>query len=584
MKADAMATEDLCSTKVIVYENVTITVKGTMIISGQLDGGGGGTAYAGQTAGYHARLVLKDDVLITVASGGALKLLGFIDDESTSTNKAEIEVRGAMYQPIVIRDFKGGSITAAAYKGMATYKFAPFNQFQFNNTDVKVIIYSGASFYNYANLYASDQHNTSIAAFIGSSSNFFIQLTQGARVEAEYDKSTDIIDIHFYGGATTNGFTLNAAGQTVTSSMFTFPISWLMHITLDTVDGEGATPATYNMMQDYKLLPGAILTVEKGATLNITTLNVYASFDDPLATGRYPAGKNEAKLIVNGTLIAGVLGGKVYTTNTDGTAKVKAISVASAKTFEMESVQSLSILSYVKKELPMEFALSLYNANGTLLNITTYAGVEYYSENGEWNVPPYFELQVGEGYSVTVKEWWIYDESGNLVKQTNSNGQTFTTGQSIYLPTSGASVTYTPASNYVVFTELSMDISKVGQAVTKTIYGPLQVKKALITNKNQITLNTNGISLNDWSVILVDANSDGICEVQVFVETKQSKSYKNAQAFKVNVNNETDDEGNLIYNNSSGIKGGLTGLFTQYERYTTGPIYGDDIIINLAKN
>jgi hypothetical protein len=327
-----------------------------------------------------------------------------------------------------------------------------------------------------------------------------------------------------------------------------------------------------------------MLTVSEGATLNITSLNVYSNFDDPLATGKYPSGKSPARLTVNGTLIAGQLGGKVYTTNVNGTARVKVASSVSVKTFEMKSVQSLSILSYVKEELPMEFVLELYHSNGTKLNATTYAGIEYYSENGEWKIPPYFELQVGEGFSVTVKEWWVYDENGNLVKQTNSSGQTFTTGQSIYLPTSGASVTYTPASNYVVFTTLSVDISKVGQAVTQTIYGPLQVKKALITNKNQITLNNNGLSLNTWTVTLVDANSDGICEVQVFLETKQAKWYKNAQAFKVNVNGEIDENEALIYNNSYSVKDSTIGAVSVYERYTTAPIYGSDITINLAKN
>ena len=129
-----------------------------------------------------------------------------------------------------------------------------------------------------------------------------------------------------------------------------------------------------------------------------------------------------------------------------------------------------------------------------------------------------------------------------------------------------------------------MDISKVGQAVTQTIYGPLQVKKALITNKNQITLNNNGLSLNTWTVTLVDANSDGICEVQVLLETKQAKWYKNAQAFKVNVNGEIDENEALIYNNSYSVKDSTIGAVSVYERYTTAPIYGSDITINLAKN
>ena len=588
MKADAMATEDLCSTKVNVCENVTITVKGTMIISGQLDGGGGGTAYAGQTAGYHAKLVLKNDVLITVTSSGALKLLGFIDDESTSTNKAEIEIRGTICQPMVIRDFKGGSITAAAYKGMGNYKYAPFNQFQFNNTDVKVIIHSGSSFYVYANLYASSQHNTTLAAFIGSTSNFFIQLTQGARLEAEYDKSTDVLDAHFYGGFATNAFTLNAAGQTVTSDMFTFPISWLLNITLDTTDGTTQTSSIYFMMQEYKLLPGAVFTIKEGVTLNIIKLNVYETFNDELATGRYPANKAAARLNVDGVIIAGQLGGKVYTSNVNGVAKVKATSLPYAITYEIISVSGSSILASAKGK-DMRFDLELYSYDGTLLDKTMYQGIEYYTDGGIWQTPDYFELVVGEGYSVTVTEWWIKDSSGNLTKQTNSNGQTFTTGQTIYLSTAGSHIVYTlNSTEYVIFKDgMSASYSDRGKGYDSStdgvIYSALLVKKVPI-----VTINSS-VSLSSSSITLYDANADGYCEAEVFVQTKwvwKTYKYNAAAKYKVNINSETDDENNIVYH-------APTDLYTsetleliykntvKYREYKSSIIYAIDGVINV---
>ena len=522
MKANELATADLCTTKVFVCNNVKITVNGTLTISGQLDGGGGGAKYSGQTSGYHARVILNNNSQINVGRTGVVRVLGFIEDKSAANTPSCVNVDGSICQPFVVRDFKGGSVLTGIYTGMGTYSYSPFNQFQFINIHAKVVINHGATMRAYANLYAGSQHNATIGNMVGNTSNYVIQLSQGSRLEAKYDVSTEIMDLHFYGGASTNALVLNAAGTMISSNDFVFPISWMYNITLDCDrsygdnDEETIIPANYHLRQAFKLMPGSSMTVCEGVTLKVNALSVYESFSDvdctTLPGTKYPV-KDPAKLIVNGTLIAGKLGGNVYTNNEKGEVVVQATSSVSFKTYEPKEYKTLRISARFTYDLP----LVLYNIDGTTLDVTNYyAGIRYYTDKGEWKVPPYFELVVGEGYTVTVKEWYQYDESNNLVKHTNDSGEVFRSGMSCFLPTSGISATYTLDSNkYVIFENgMEADYNSRGVGLTKVIYSPLQVKvvPTLIISEDFREDGT-----REYTITLLDFNDDGYCET-VLVE------------------------------------------------------------------
>ena len=549
MGADAVATDELCTTRVIVCEGVRITVIGELFIAGQLDGGGGAAKYSGQTAGYHARVILKDGAVIDIRPGATMQLLGFVIDESTEENPAKVELYGTMMQPFVVRDHKGGSITAAAYYGMSSYKYSSFNQFQLMNLEAHLTVYSSGKIAISGNMYANEQHNSCFGKFVGNTSDCFIQLSEGSRLEAKFDPETGDHTIRIRGGARTNYFSLNAAGHIISSGEFYFPICWGFDITLDTIDDEGEIPATYYMMQGYKLLPGSKLTVEENVTLNVSFLAIYESFND-LLTGveSYPADLDPARFTVNGVVNAATLGGKVYTDNTDGKVVVKAMSSVTATTYEISAVNSAGYFSSVKERQELKWALELYNTDGTLLATDMYNGIPYYTEGGEWKIPPYFEITVGEGYSVTTSEWLVVDADGNVTTEKGGTSKTFTAGQSVYLLTSGASVTYTLVdSTYVIFENgISAAVSAAGKGGTYTIRSPLIVNKVP-------TVSVNNKASATYTTTFVDANVDGYCEVSVEIKTEstclQYLHFTSATKFKVNVNGEKDENGNLVYVN-----------------------------------
>ena len=91
-----------------------------------------------------------------------------------------------------------------------------------------------------------------------------------------------------------------------------FPISWMYDIRI----GDGTTATTLNAPHDYKILPGASITVEKNATLTTSkSIIVYSSFTDtPFGGSVYPE-KPTATFVVNGTYnINGSFGGNIQST------------------------------------------------------------------------------------------------------------------------------------------------------------------------------------------------------------------------------------------------------------------------------
>ena len=582
-----------------VNANCSVFVNGTLVISGELSGGSGGSKYAGQTAGYFAKLVLKDNAYVGVS--GVLHVPGLIDDESTSTTPAIVNVSsgGTLFEPFVVRDFKGGTIMSAIYSDMNSYQYSPFNQFQFINITTKVVINYGGNMKAYANLFANKQHNTTIGNMVGNSTSNVIQLSPSARLEAKYDVTTDILDLHFYGGASTNALVLETI-VTVSSDSFVFPVSWMFHITFDRTDYQKQNDevANYNLNQKFKLMPGSEMTINEGARVRVNSLIVYGAFTDGGVTytnftdegsnlpGQYPSkypdtstakkGQSipEAKLTVNGTLIAVSLGGKVYTSNTSGSAVVQATSYISVTSYEPKS--SADAWFGLAKEIDTRFTITLplmlYSADGTLLNDTTtlYPGIQYYTKGGIWQVPPYFSLIAGEGYDVIVaggKHLKLDDEGNPIIENgefvfdtaeyRSANYRDPETGlvtRGVYLLTAqpGTEVTYVLQNRYVIPSGMettynsSFESSIQGErTVTKTIIAPLEVKYVPV-------INAPGVSGVQQTLTLTDANSDGTFELKVQLLTEGRCGitgwvhYTEATTFRVNVNNEMY-ESELVY-------------------------------------
>ena len=397
------------NTLVTICDKVTLNVAsgGTLEVSGELSAGAGGQQ-AGHTAGKYAELQLLGTAKVTVS--GTAKITGFINNAPGNTNGSmTVFGGGTLYEPFILKDYKGGSLLAAIYYGMADYGYSPFSQFYMANVSVNLRMNYGASMINYCNLYAERMYHHTTCAMIGSGG--FIELTDSiySYLESKYDASTGRIKLNIYGGAKNNALSLylKDLDLSINSTEFVFGISWIYDITLAKNTENTTNPQTdaavFSMDYRYKLLPGARLTIEAGAQLSIGSLCVYdSSFEDTIHAGRYPSGASlgPAIFMVRGSVIANILAGNVYTDQDD--ALVQVTRSTSMTTYEPTVMSGSSTTSSIdeKKEYPWVLGLIYdetvnnpevgkdYKSETNSSNV----GIWLKVENAVFTVPDYYDI------------------------------------------------------------------------------------------------------------------------------------------------------------------------------------------------
>lgn len=297
---------------------VTLTVNGKLTLNGKLIVGGvqhhPDQSAQGHTSGAYAQMIVNGSV--EIANGGYLDVIGRVSGNGTITAMNGATLR----QPFTVNNYSGGTNTQALYE---SGQF-PFVQFATINVECKQIVNHGAKVIGSTSLYFWSSITTQDVVLVDSISNkatsgegSLIWLEENSRLEISYDGSKTInqavgnihlgdfgvTTIDVYGNITAGEFSLQGYGSG--AMVLAIPYTYNFNI---------KSGATVNIDQAYKIMPGAIVTIENGATVNITEngkLYVYDGLYQSSKNGkRYPyydelAGYGFAKsgmLIVNGTL------------------------------------------------------------------------------------------------------------------------------------------------------------------------------------------------------------------------------------------------------------------------------------------
>lgn len=282
-----------------VNNGTTVDVSGNVLILGLL--GRAGAGLSGHTSGKHSQIV--NNGTITLNSGSNLDVRGYIKGNGTINAESGANV----YSPFVVHDFRGGTNTVTVFR---KEKISPFVQYEMPNIQCEQFFRSGATHTGYFDLYAGSQHNYCSKPIIATKG--MIQLTSGY-VHKTYNNQRTSLTIA--GNANLGSLSLTITMKinvTVNMSDVTFAIPWMYDIRI----GDGTTATTLNAPYDYKILPGASITVEKNATLTTSkSIIVYSSFTDtPFGGSVYPE-KSAATFVVNGTYnINGSFGGNIQST------------------------------------------------------------------------------------------------------------------------------------------------------------------------------------------------------------------------------------------------------------------------------
>lgn len=362
-----------------IDENVTLTNNGTLEISGNLSGGGGGSDAVGHTVGNYAQILLRSGAKIE--SIGNVNVFGYIKQESKDNGSEVIMNSGTIGMPFILRDFKGGSQTYGIYSLFGEKHYAAFEQYEMRNVQTKLTVKYNASVDGWANIYAGEQQNDTIINLVGKDSGNLIQFT----TEYSYLQSTGEfitidtfnnspneaggfdpiqrqvykLNINLYGGAQTNVMSLkiNVLGSNVdvsTQDVY-FGIPYSTTVTLNKAPEQSET-AVYTMSQRFKLMTGSKFVVSEGAKLVASDFFIYSKYDYDV-TGitsnfmarYYPSGLESAQFIVSGTVEATNLAGPVLLQKGKGSITVSGsttMTIYTAKTHNGESATGNAVSTW----------------------------------------------------------------------------------------------------------------------------------------------------------------------------------------------------------------------------------------------
>ena len=341
-----LGNKDRVSWNVGVDPYITVTVNSgvTLTVDGQLTLGGvqhhlSQTAQ-GHTSGDYSQIVNNGNIVLN----GDMNVIGRVTGNGVLT----VNSGATLKQPFLVNNYSGGTNTLSYYND----SHFPFVQFATVNIECKQIINYGAKVFGATSLFFWGGITTQDIVLMDAIENketsgegSLLWMQQGSRIEVTYDGTKCVNELHGTTN-TTNKVHLGDSGLTTLDIYGNVTLGEFSLIDYGSFDMILALPYTYNIVvkegtltvpadRAYKIMPGAKVTVESGATLDVLgRLYVYDGLIQADKSGKlYPTSTTltnygfsaSGNLVVNGTLKVGAnatFAGIVQTTGTSGVIEI----------------------------------------------------------------------------------------------------------------------------------------------------------------------------------------------------------------------------------------------------------------------
>lgn len=301
-----------------------VTLNGNLTVDGKLVVNGMQSSTAnGRAAGSIGYLSLSDSAAVTVSSGGELCGYGQIRGGSISAKNGST-VRELME----ISDRRAALVMKEIDDQKSSKRVFPFSNFSIKTIESPVTYASGAKLYaQYSVMLEGNNHSAGAVLIFGSSGALF-NLTQGSMTKS-FDLAADktVYRLNEGGKMSTGSFQLNVkfgvsgfgdTTITIKSQEYWMPLNAGFDL---------RTAGDMTVNSDFKFLPGASLSVEKGGTCTVASsanllfyrLNDYDT--RKIGNGTYQKGYSTKVYPVNATNLPG--GGYTHPTlDTVGSARL----------------------------------------------------------------------------------------------------------------------------------------------------------------------------------------------------------------------------------------------------------------------
>lgn len=282
--------------------NGNLTVNGKLVVNGMQS-----STASGRAAGSIGYLSLSDKATVTVNSGGELCGYGQIRGGSiTAENSSTVR------ELMEISDRRAALVMKEIEDQKSSKRVFPFSNFSIKTIESPVTYASGAKLYaQYSVMLEGNNHSAGAVLIFGSSGALF-NLTQGSMTKS-FDLAADktVYRLNEGGKMSTGSFQLDVkfgvqgvGSQTITIKSLDY---WMpLNAGFDL-----RTAGEMTVNSDFKFLPGASLSVEKGGTCTVVSgakllfyrLNDYDTRG--IGNGTYQKGYSAKVYPVNATNLPG---------------------------------------------------------------------------------------------------------------------------------------------------------------------------------------------------------------------------------------------------------------------------------------
>ena len=233
-------------------EGTTLTVKGggSLLVNASIASNGMASSHAIN----YSKLVTEKDTKIVLESGSWADAMGYI----TGSGEMIAESGSSIYEVFNLYGWKGGSISSKI-KG----KVFPINQYTLNNLQINTTFNAGSYYYAKATITATliGRVDTKVA-FVSPESDAFIELSSGT-LKKSYVNTNGNVRFAMNGNATFHNLEVKVSAASASTKKLQVPIPG--HFKLTVASGTTTIPSDVQI----KLLPGAELNINSGATLNV---------------------------------------------------------------------------------------------------------------------------------------------------------------------------------------------------------------------------------------------------------------------------------------------------------------------------
>ena len=239
-----------------------LTVEGTLVVNARQSGAAGGVC--GRATGGIGYLSLSDGSTITVKSGGSLFGYGLIRGGSISA-----ESNSTVRELMEISDMRSALVMKEIYDKKESMKVFPFSNFSIKSIESRTTYQTGAKLYAQYSVSMEGNNKSTGAAPLFASSGALFNLTQGSMTKY-FDPATykTVYRVDENSTMSTGFFQLNVkfavgeqnANLTIDTKDYLMPLNAGFDL---------RTAGNMTVNGDFKFLPGASLSVEKGGTCTV---------------------------------------------------------------------------------------------------------------------------------------------------------------------------------------------------------------------------------------------------------------------------------------------------------------------------